>query len=197
MDALTTKAQLLETIEAEHTAWLALLDTIGADRMLLPGAAGPDWTFKDVVAHLTAWRRRTIDRLQAGLRHTDPAPPPWPAEFDEEDDAGLEQINAWFYNADRDRPLAAVLRESEAAWQQMADLVRAMPEEDLLDPQRFAWTDGVPLGPTVLNGSFEHLHEEHMPAIQDWLEKLNAESRLPSGASHPLRSSPRRREEQD
>lgn len=173
MDALTTKAQLLETIQAEHTGWHALLDTIGEDRMLLPGAAGPDWTFKDVIAHLTAWRGRTIDRLRAGLRHTEPAPPPWPAEFDEDDPTGLEQINTWFYNANRDRPLAEVLRESEAAWQEMADLVRAMPEDDLLDPQRFPWMAGAPLGPTVLEGSFGHLHEEHMPAIQAWLETLS------------------------
>jgi hypothetical protein len=172
MDALTTKARLLETIQAEHTAWHALLDTIGEDRMLLPGAAGPDWTFKDVIAHLTGWRERTLAELQAGLRHTELPPPPWPAEFDEDDPAGLEQINTWIYQANRDRPLAEVLRESEDAWQQMADLVRAMPDDDLLDPQRFAWMGGAPLGPTVLNASFEHLHEEHMPAIRAWLETI-------------------------
>jgi hypothetical protein len=168
MDALTTKAQLLETIQAEHTAWLALLDAIGEDRMLLPGADGPEWTVKDVIAHLTAWRTRTVARLQAGLRHTEPAPPPWPAELDEDAPGGVDQINDWFYQAARERPLAAVLRESEATWQEMADLVRALPEADLLAADRFAWLDGAPLV-EVLNGSFEHLHEHiHMLAIQAW-----------------------------
>jgi hypothetical protein len=174
MGSLTTKAQLLEAIQAEHTTWHTLLDTIREDRMLLPGAAGPDWTFKDVIAHLTAWRGRTLAELQAGLQHTEPAPPPWPAEFDEDDPAGLEQINTWIYDANRDRSLAEVLRGSEDAWQQMADLVRAMPDDDLLDPRRFAWMRGAPLGPTVVQSSFEHLHEEHMSAIQAWLETLKA-----------------------
>jgi hypothetical protein len=174
MGSLTTKVQLLEAIQAEHTTWHTLLDTIREDRMLLPGAAGPDWTFKDVIAHLTAWRGRTLAELQAGLQHTEPAPPPWPAEFDEDDPAGLEQINTGIYDANRDRSLAEVLRESEDAWQQMADLVRAMPDDDLLDPRRFAWMRGAPLGPTVVQSSFEHLHEEHMSAIQAWLETLKA-----------------------
>jgi len=169
MDAGTTKAQLLATIQAEHAAWQALLAAIGEERMLLPGAAGPDWTVKDIIAHLTAWRGRTVARLQAGLQQTEPAPPPWPAEFDEDTPAGTDQINTWFYQASRDRPLAGVLGESEAAWQQMAELVRALPEADLLEAQRFAWLGGAPLGPAVLNGSFAHLHEHiHMLAIQAW-----------------------------
>lgn len=168
MDALTTKAELLETIQAEHSAWLALLDAIGEDRMGLPGAAGPEWTVKDAIAHLTAWRGRTVARLQAGLRHTDPAPPPWPAEFDEDGEGEVGQINDWFYQADRDRPLAEVLRESEDTWQQMADLVRALPEADLLAAGRFAWLGGAPLV-AVLYGSLEHLHEHvHLLAIQAW-----------------------------
>ena len=169
MGATLTKTQLLETIQAEHRAWQELLAAIGEDRMLLPGAAGPDYTVKDVIAHLTAWRARTIDRLQAVLAHTEPVPPPWPAEFDENDKAGVEQINAWFDQANRDRPLADVLGESEAAWHQMTELVRALPEADLLEPQRFAWLGGAPLGAALLTGSFEHLHEHiQMLALQGW-----------------------------
>src|SRR5947209_4414007 len=130
MEAGTRKAELLATLEAEHAAWRALLEAIGADRMQWPGAAGLEWTVQDVIAHLTAWRGRTLARLQAGLAHTAPAPGPWPAAFDENDPAGVGQINAWFYQADRGRPLAAVLAESEASWQALADLVRALPEAD-------------------------------------------------------------------
>ncbi|HMA38394.1 MAG TPA: ClbS/DfsB family four-helix bundle protein [Chloroflexia bacterium] len=169
MDAGTTKAELLGILAAEHAAWRALLDAIGEDRMLLPGAAGPGWTVKDVTAHLTAWRERSCARLQAGLQHTAPAPPPWPAELDENAPGGVAQINAWFEQAARDRPLAAVLQESEAAWQQLADLVRALPEADLLEAGRFAWLGGAPLA-AVLHASLAHLHEHiHMLAIQGWL----------------------------
>ena len=169
MDAGTTKAEVLDIIAAEHRAWQELLEAIGEDRMGWPGAMGPDWTVKDVIAHLTAWRTRTNARLRAALDGTAPAPPPWPAELDEDAPGGVEQVNAWFYATNRDRPLAAVLRESEAAWQQMADLVRALPEADLREAGRFAWLGGAALGPALINGSLGHLHEHiQMLALQAW-----------------------------
>jgi hypothetical protein len=167
MDPGITKAELLETVQAEHAAWLALLDAIGEDRMLLPGAVGPEWTVKDAIAHLTAWREWSCARLDAGLRHTEPAPP-WPLALDEDAPGGVDRINGWFYDAARDRPLATVLRESEAAWERMTDLVHALPEADLLDEGRFAWLGGAPLG-AVVDGSLGHLHEHvNLLAIQGW-----------------------------
>jgi hypothetical protein len=178
MDALMTKAQMVAAIAAEHTAWQALLAAIGTERMEVPGAAEPDWTVKDVVAHLAAWRGLTCARLDAGRRHTEPAAPPWPADLEEDDAAGVDRINAWIYQTNRDRPLAAVLGESEAAWQEMADLVRATPEDDLLDTHGFTWLEGALLGPAVLNGSFEHLHE-HMEVLQAWLATLHGAEGAP------------------
>ena len=52
--------------------------------------------------------------------------------------------------------------------------VEALPEADLLEPGRFAWTGGKRFGPWVLNGSFEHLHE-HAAMIDDWLARLYGE----------------------
>ena len=69
----TTKTELLERIDAERAGWETLLSEVGEARMEQPGAAG-DWTFKDVVAHLNGWRKRTVDRLQAASRGE--APPP-------------------------------------------------------------------------------------------------------------------------
>ncbi|GAC1544139.1 MAG: hypothetical protein NVS2B7_18290 [Herpetosiphon sp.] len=169
-----TKSKLLETVQGEHAACLALLDAIGEERMLLAGAAGPEWAVKDVIAHLTLWRARSCARLRAALRHTEPAPPPWPDAFNEDEERGVERINAWCFEANRQRPLAAVLQESEAAWKEIAELVGALPEADLLEAHRFAWLGDAPLGPAVLDASFEHLHEHvHMLAIQGWLATAN------------------------
>jgi hypothetical protein len=162
-----TRAELLDIIEAEHAGWLALLAAIGEDRMLLPGAVGPDWTVKDAIAHLTAWREWSCARLDAGLRRAEPTPP-WPPALDEDAPGGVDQINAWFYERARDRPLAAVLRESEAAWSRMADLVRALPEADLRDEGRFAWLGGAPLS-AIVDGSLEHLREHiGLLAVLGW-----------------------------
>lgn len=173
MNQAASKEQALDRIERERASWEALLAEVGEGRMERPGAAGA-WTFKDVVAHLNAWRRRSLARLEAG-RHGQPPPPPeWPADLDDETDAGVERINTWIYDANRERPLRDVLEESRAQFRQLRDIVAALPEEALTDPGRFPWTGGMSLAQAILGGAlFGHLHEEHEPAIRAWLVAEN------------------------
>ena len=58
------RAELVQQMNSEQEAWEGLLGQIGEDRMEEPGVAG-SWSIKDVVAHLTAWRRRTVGRLES------------------------------------------------------------------------------------------------------------------------------------
>ncbi len=171
MDA-TKQDELLATIDREIAGWEALLAEIGEERMERPGAAG-EWTFKDVVAHLNGWRRRTVARLEAVARGEAPPPPPWPSGLSDETDQGVDRINAWFYERDKDRPLADVLAESRDQFARLRAAVAALPERDLFEPGRFAWLGEHALGPAIIGGSSGHLHEEHMPAIRAWLAGLD------------------------
>jgi hypothetical protein len=131
--------------------------------MIQPGVAG-DWSIKDIVAHLTAWRRRTVGRFQAELRH-EPTPPPfWPEHMQTDD-----EINAWIYAAHRDRPLADILGESRDVFDQLVNTLDAFPEADLLDSTRFPWLEGEPLTAAAL---FGHFHEEHEPDMRAWLDRV-------------------------
>ncbi len=69
-----TKDELLASIEGERDAWNALVSEVGEGRMEEPGPMGA-WTFKDLAAHLTGWRERTIGRIEAAGR-SEPEPPP-------------------------------------------------------------------------------------------------------------------------
>ena len=60
------KTQLLAELNHENASWQALLYYIGEANMTQPEVAG-DWSIKDIVAHLTEWRRRTVKRFQATL----------------------------------------------------------------------------------------------------------------------------------
>ena len=166
--AMTTKADLLTTIARERASWEALLAEIGESRMTEPGATG-DWSFKDVVGHLSGWRERTLARLEAAGRDDGFPPSPWPAEFDAETDAGLEAINAWIYARNQDRPLAEVLAESRAQFDALTSVVSALPETALFNRDLAPWTNGEPIGPAVLDGTFAHFHEEHEPTLRAWL----------------------------
>ncbi len=158
MELPKDKAALLDWLHRERADWEALMEEVGEENMLLPGAMG-DWTFKDAVAHLTFWRRRTIARFMAALHGT--APPE--AEIAEE----VPKENERVHLANRDRPLPDVLAESRRVWQELEDAVNALPQEDLMTPGRFEWIGGEAIGPANLGWSFDHLHE-HEDMIRAW-----------------------------
>ena len=165
--ATTSKADWLAGIDRAQERWEEIVTEVGDAGMDRPGAAG-DWTFKDVAGHLNGWRERTIDRLEAAARHEAPPPPSWPDDLSDETDEGIEAINQWIYERNRDRPATEVLAEAREQFRRMRVAVEAMPEEDLVTSGRFPWLDGAPLS-AVLTGSFGHLYEEHEPALRAWL----------------------------
>lgn len=168
------RTDVLAEIDRQRAWWEGLLAEVGEERMEQPGATG-NWTFKDVVAHLSGWQRRTLDRLQA-VRHGQPTPPlPWQAALgpigDEDGDDQVQRINDWLYERNRNRPLTDVLAESRRQWDELREGIAAFPEAVLNDPARFPWLGGESLAQSVLSGSlFEHFHVEHEPPIRAWLD---------------------------
>lgn len=169
MEISLSKKQLLAEMQSEQVAWLALLDEIGEENMTQPEVAG-GWSIKDIVAHITGWRRRTVLRFRAALDPTVDITPYWPAELDEDDE--VDEINAWIYKANRDRPLADVLNDSREVFQQLVAEVSALSDEQLNDPQRFPWLEGERLTGAFI---FGHFHEEHEPDMRAWLDKVKKE----------------------
>jgi hypothetical protein len=158
-----SKAQILDELQEENASWEAFLEEIGEERMLEAGVAG-DWTIKDIVAHLTGWRQRSVQRLEASLRG-EPAPPtPWPGHMSTD-----EEINGWIYESSRDRSVQDVLQDSRDTFRHLFEAIGAFPEPELMDASRFDWLEGKPLSGAML---FGHFHEEHEPDMRAWLAKL-------------------------
>jgi hypothetical protein len=153
------RAALLDELRSEYASWEALLAQIGEERMERPGVAGP-WSIKDIVAHLTAWRRRTVARIDAVARGQPEPKPEWPAELHDDD-----EINAWFHARDRDRPLREVLTDSRRVFDQLVAAISKLPEDVVADASRFPWTEGAPLSGATL---FGHFHEEHEADMRKW-----------------------------
>ena len=166
MGTSLSKTQLLTELRTEQAAWEALLDEIGEAHMTQPEVAG-GWSIKDIVAHLTGWRRRTVRRFQALLHHEPDFSPPWPPELRDDD-----EINAWIYEANRDLPLSEVLSDSRKVFQQLVETLDAFSEEELQDLRR---TLGLEEEPVSGSPFFAHFHEEHEPDMRAWLEKVKKE----------------------
>lgn len=166
-----TKADALAAIDAEREIWLRLVAEVGDDRMEEPGPMGV-WTFKDLAAHLTGWRQHSIARIEA-VQRGEPLPPtPWPAALAEDDD-----INAWIYAREQDRPVDAVLADAEATFDRLRAVVAPMSDDQLNDANRFPWMEGRSFGDVLVSRYyFAHLHEEHMVAIRTWLTTRAASS---------------------
>jgi len=161
-----TKARVLDAIDAERAAWQALVAEVGESRMEEPGPMG-DWSFKDLAAHVTGWRQRSLDRIEAGLRGEPDTPTPWPAALSTDD-----EINAWIHQREHDRPLAAVLADADATFARLRVAVEALSDEDLNDPRRFPWLDGRSLAQEIRSGEFfAHLHDDHEPDVRAWLDR--------------------------
>jgi hypothetical protein len=156
------KAEILAMLQDEFNRWEKLLNGLSVQQITAANFLS-DWSIKDTLAHLMAWQKRSIARLEAAQLKKEPIYPKWPAgPADETDDT--ERINAWIYQTYRDHPWPSVHRAWRTGFLRFLELVKAIPEIDLLEPGKYAWLDGQPLS-EVLIGSYEHHHFDHLEPL--------------------------------
>ena len=163
------KSELLHWLQDEYQQWEALLAQIGPERMEQPGVNG-DWSMKDLVAHLYyGWQPRLIARIQAAQRGEPEPPPPWPAHLQTDD-----EINAWIYEANRERSAREVLDESHQQFQQFLAVIEGLPDGVQIESERRL----VQLGDKCFSASefFDHFHDDHEPDVRAWLARVENQS---------------------
>ena len=135
----TVKDDILGRIDADEAAWQDLVADVPAQRIDEPGPMG-EWSFRNLVSHLLAWRNRTIARLEAAAAGAPRPLAPWPAGMDDDD-----PINAWFRDQDAGRSAGDLLAEYAASFGQLRSAVQAVPEDAFLGetdtPGYFRWRD--------------------------------------------------------
>lgn len=153
------KRHILDALREELAAWEALLAS-KSEAQLTAARAPSGWSLKDELAHLWGWQQRTVARLEGALADHEPVFPALPDGLDAEDEAALNQINAWLYESSRDLPWQTVYERWRATFGRVLELSDALGEHDLLDSSRFAWLREYPLV-NYLIGTYEH-HQEHL-----------------------------------
>lgn len=166
-------SDVLARIDDERTWWESVLANGSEDAMLEPGLSA-DWSFRDVVDHLNFWAGRRLDRLHAIKNGAGPYVEPYPAEIDQiaDEDEHVDAINTWRYEANKHLPLSEVIAISRSNLDRIHEFVGMLPVEDLNDPEYIPFLEGTSLAEDIMSGAyFEHAHDEHGPALQQWMDK--------------------------
>ncbi len=146
----TTKAQLLEAMQAEHAALDKVLAALTPEQMTTFSPA-TNWSIKDVLAHLTAWEQLCLGWYQAGERGQTPHLPAEGFNW-----AQLPALNRQIYEARRARPLAEVRQQYRASYQRILKTVQALSEEELFTPKLYAWTNKNALAAYFISATSSH-----------------------------------------
>jgi hypothetical protein len=166
------KSELLNWLQDEYQQWEALIDQIDPARMDQPGVAA-HWSMKDLIAHLTGWNRRLVAQLLAAQRGEPTPPPPWPIELQTDD-----EINAWIYEANRERSLREVLDETQQVFQQLLTVIEGFPDSVqivLYQSESGREFHLVCVGDERFPAGefFYHFHDDHEPDIRAWLARVD------------------------
>ena len=159
-----TKATLLDRVSNGYNAFERLLSPLTQEQMLAP-ELNDGWSVKDNIAHLTSWHRRLLEMLSAARLRREPAQIPGLA-----DDVTLDQINAHFYQENKDLTLDTVLQQFRTTYIEVIAATQALSEDDLTATQRFDWLEGTPLWHLVAGNTYGH-YAEHTEIIQTWMER--------------------------
>src|SRR6266480_394187 len=161
MTEQVNKTSILDEMSTSYAALEEILASLDKTQYSTEGVI-PGWSIKDMLAHIASWHHRLLAWLDAAVRNQEPTIS-GPDNVEE-----MNALNAQFYQENKSRPLDEVLADFLTTHQQIMDIVQAMPEEDLMSPHRFAWSQGKPLWHLIAGDTFEH-YEEHLAQIQEWL----------------------------
>ncbi|MGE5140489.1 MAG: ClbS/DfsB family four-helix bundle protein [Rudaea sp.] len=152
------KPEVLAAMQHEYQNIENAIGALSEAQLSVPGAY-PDsnWTVKDTMAHLTAWMRRTIDRMPGGT------PPPEPINIPAGEDwnTSIERLNAYYYQQNRQRPLGDVLAEFRRTYRDILGATDKLTDEQLRNQELYN---------RLLGNTSEHFRE-HLDVIEPWMAR--------------------------
>ncbi len=140
-----------ELMEEEDRLWAelqALVRSLPASQVAIPGYFEEGWSAKDLVAHVGSWLAEAgvvLERIRFGTYRAD--------EID------IDAMNKQFYEAMRDVAFETVRAQASAARTRMLRAWGSI-EEDTPDSDRWIRKSGP-----------EH-YAEHLPRLREWVDSL-------------------------
>lgn len=164
MEPPKNKKELLDQIDSERESLDELLGTIPESKLSTPGVEA-EWSIKDILAHIVYWETLMVGWLDETLKGLEPQMLPPGKTWDD-----LDEINQDAFLENQDRVLEDVIKSFHDHYPQAFKSVEAMPEDALMDPEKYAWRRGTPLWEMVVANTSWH-YREHHKAIAEWINE--------------------------
>jgi len=113
-----TRDEVLRLMREGRERVEAALAGVPDDRLEQPGVGGGDWSARDLMAHLTYWEARMLDRL--GVETAVPM-----------QEGPMDRVNQAVYERSRGRRLADVRAEFDDIHRQLLERVAALSDDEL------------------------------------------------------------------
>lgn len=121
------KTKIKKLVRLAHEAEQSYIDALSEEEVAIVGKSD-DWSPKDILAHMTAWKEQVVVNYQAGKRgETEP------------EQSNYEELNLEFFEKHHARSWDEILEYREQTQQSLFKELEAMPEADL------KLTEGIPM----------------------------------------------------
>lgn len=144
------KEQLIQQLAGAREAMRAAMAGMDADLKIFP-----DWTLKDFLAHITGWDKVAIATLRAHASGEEPGEPTL---------QDIDAINDQFVASRQALDYEQVAEEWELVRQELATVIREMPEEKFQESMLFPWGEHGTISQIV--DVFSEHEEEHTVELQ-------------------------------
>jgi tetratricopeptide (TPR) repeat protein len=138
------KTRLLDLLRQAREMEMDFVDALSGQERARTGTL-EDWSAKDTISHVAAWKARMADNL---LAVSEGRPPTGTGDLDRE--------NALFFEAYRDETWEEVLNVADDAFQRILAQVEALGEPELVSCEKFPWQGDRPLWRLVVGNGYIH-----------------------------------------
>ena len=154
-------AALLARAQRERDELAGLWAGLSELQMLQRPGPQADWSVKDLIVHLTWWEVNMADWVAeaaggATVNMTEP----------------IDAVNARVFEQNKAKPLPAALREFDAGFQKVADLIRSLSDAQINDAA-LCHVHGLPLRYSIAGNTFIH-YASHRDDLAGYAARLQA-----------------------
>jgi hypothetical protein len=155
------KQAFLAEIEKGYADFSGLLSSLSEEQIIVTGVNG-EWSIKDNIAHITAWHN-WMSGLLRGVKGGEKQQ--YGVDWSDE---AVDEVNERVYQENKAVPLAEVLAQFHASYQQMLAIVQSISSQELnvsmpVSSKALAWQ-------IIADNTYEH-YQEHATIIRDWLAR--------------------------